>query len=176
MSCELKIWPKLGVGMTTYPLPTDIISALKKAMMEDMPSLKYVMIDVSTGKQQQGGEGDPADILTIIDNARHYHLTAHEMQEACFRFANSKNQVPANGEEANRRSPKKRVQQPLLPQPKVGCKLFRKDKRRGSFCRVVGIDGQQATVQWIHSGRKTKINMTNLRNPNLYMTKKQEAR
>jgi len=171
MSCELKIWPKLGVGVTTYPLPTEIVSSLKKAMMDDIPALKYVMIDLTNGKQQQGFEGDLDGMLATIDKARHYHLTAHEMQEACFRFANSKNQPLASSGQIRGQTFKKRAQQPMLPQPEVGSKMFRKDKRRRSFCTVVAVEGEHATVLWSHSGRKTKIKLTNLRSPSLYMTR-----
>ena len=145
MSCDLKIWPKLGVGVTNYPLPNEVISFLKKAMADDMGALKYVLIDVKPSKNEQNSEGDIEEILTMIDNAKQYHLTAHEMQEACFRFANSKNETQITGELATRRIPKKRIQLPLLPQPKIGNKLYRKDKRRGSFSTVVGIEDQQIT-------------------------------
>lgn len=176
MSHELKIWEKLGVGATSYPLPIEIVSQLKKSLSDDMQALKYVVFNLCDRKKEPNGEKELEAILATIDTARQYHLTSHEMREACDRFVNCKQGsekilFPKNGQSR----PKRREPTPL-PEPKVGSILFRKDKRRGSCCKVVAIEGDKATVMWAHSGRRTNIAVLNLRNPSLYATRKVSTR
>ena len=50
MNHELKIWQQLGVGVTTYPLPKDIVCELKKCLPDEMQALKYVAFKVGDPK------------------------------------------------------------------------------------------------------------------------------
>lgn len=172
MNHELKIWEKLGVGATSYPLPIEIVSQLKKSLSDDMQALKYVVFNVCDRKKESNGEKDLESILATIDTARQYHLTSHEMREACDRFVNCKQRFEKILFSKNGQSRPKRRESTLLPEPKVGSIFFRKDKRRRSCCKVVAVEDGKATVMWAHSGRKTNIAVLNLRNPSLYATKK----
>lgn len=122
-------------------------------------------------KKDINGDDDLEEILATIDTARHYHLTSHEMREACDRFVNSKQKVENLQTQQIKVRKKKRQLGALLPELKVGLTLYRKDKRRGSSCNVLAIEGQKVTIVWVHSGRKSQILMPNLRNPSLYACK-----
>jgi hypothetical protein len=172
MSHEFKFWKGIGVGVTTYPLPANIVSTLKKPLFDDMQTLKYVLIDLKRKKNTDGALSEVETFLSIIDSARQYHLTGQEMRDACDRFVNNKNNKLLNGLQKDQKAKTKRVAASDLPLPDIGAILFRKDRRRGSSCKVSEVDGQYAKVIWSHSGKRTRISLSNLRNPQLYTSEK----
>ena len=174
MNHELKIWQQLGVGVTTYPLPKDIVCELKKSLPDDMQALKYVAFKVGDLRSRDIDHLEFDGMLATADHARQYHLTANEVREAFDRYVNNKNQVAPVWSAGQKPSPKKRSRIPKakIAEPKVGLLLFRRDKRRGGSCRIATIEGETATVVWAHSGKKTKIRLGNLLNSALYSAKK----
>ena len=174
MNHELKIWQQLGVGVTTYPLPKDIVCELKKCLPDEMQALKYVAFKVGDPKNNISDHLELDGMLATADLARQYHLASNEIREAFDRYVNNKNQAGFKRKATEKASYKKRSCAPKaqIGEPKIGLLLYRRDKRRRGSCTIASIEGETATVVWAHSGKKTKIRLGNLLNPVLYSAKK----
>ena len=158
------------MAVTDAPLPAHVLASLKKTMVDNMHSLKYVTIALGKNHAQ---EQELSDLLSIIDTARGYSLNFAEFSQACCNFCSSKNaQNRPHAEGTTPRSFIPKPLSPLLPAPKPGLILFRRDPRRRGSCRVVSVSGQSAKVCWRHNGKFTTIASSNLRNHRLFSLKR----
>lgn len=168
---KLVFWKSLGMAVTDAPLPPHVLATLKKTMQDDMHSLKYVAFapDQSPTRAQE-----LSDLLSVIDVARNYSLNFAEFCQACRQFCLSKNTPSLSSPQKStcKLSPQKHLQQKLLPVPKPGLVLFRRDSRRRGSCRVVSICGESTKVRWLHNGKFTTIALQNLRNRRLFSLKR----
>jgi hypothetical protein len=110
------------------------------------------------------------EILGIIDSAKRYNLNQNEFQTACRMFLqNSAMKEILNHDVVTQTKPiQRRCKTALLPMPKIGTTLYRKDPRRKGSCKVVEIEQIRCTVVWQHSGKRSSVLLGNIRSPALY--------
>jgi len=154
------------VAMVEAPLPASIVAQLKKEMGDDQTDLKYVILPATLAPKNKI---PIEDILGIADCAKRYSLNQNDFQSACHAFANRPLEVLKKGTAARKR--RQEMKHFLLPEPKVGMRLYRKDSRRRGKCLVVEILEDYTRIKWEHSGKTTKILSKNLMSPALYALK-----
>lgn len=163
------------MGVTEVPLPPSILASIKKEFPEDLHALKYAVFDLTEKKAGKETVSQLEQILSIADTAKQYSLNQIEFRNACRAFCGP---TPAPAVEAGpntiacgrKRLPK--IEVALLPAPKPGLILYRRDSRRRGSCSVLKVENGSATVKWHQTKKITKIATQNLRSPRLYSTKK----
>ena len=169
---KITFWKSFGMGAADIQLPPEVLASFKREFAEEMHTLKYIIFNVRTS-QASVVESDELDqILELANSAKKFNLNLNEFKAACKNFFEPGFQSPelTMSKAAQLRSPAKRLARVLLPPLKSGHILFRRDSRRKGSCKIIRIEGNIATVAWKHSGKHTKINLINLRNPALYST------
>lgn len=163
-----------GMAVTTASLPSSFLGMIKKSFCEDLSALKYITFFVDNFKAP-GNSVSLNESFEIINSAKRFNLNFMEFKKAIETFVMNQNNrtfVESRGDfhkTANGRLHSSKVV--MLPYPRVGMTFFRKDPRRGSSCKVASIEEPLAQVKWSHSGKTTKIRISNLRNQNLYYLK-----
>ena len=169
---KITFWKSFGMGVADIQLPPQVLASFKREFAEEMHTLKYIIFNVRT-RQASVVESDELDqILELANSAKRFNLNLKEFKAACKSFCEpgSQSLELTTSKAAQLRSPAKRMERLLLPPLKPGHILFRRDSRRKGSCKIIRIEENIATVVWKHSGKHTKINLINLRNPVLYST------
>ncbi|HAL95873.1 MAG TPA: hypothetical protein DCP55_08120 [Chitinophagaceae bacterium] len=166
----LSVWKSTGFGLTDARLSESFLAKYKKELPDEWHALKYIVFPVAISRGIDEKNHTMNESLEMLDCAKQYNLTRAEFEEACRAFVSYE---PARAD--NRISslrpltPKKtRKIRELLPEPKIGQVLWRKDSRRKGSCRIIKQDLLRTTVYWLETNRHTTILNSNLRNPFLF--------
>jgi hypothetical protein len=172
---KVSLWKSIGMGVTEVPLPPPILAGLKKKIPEDLHALKYVVFDLNEKRPSDEISSQLEQILSIADTARQYSLNQIEFRTACRNFCGPTSTPTSDTPCGAVPSGRKKIPMfklTLLPAPKPGLTLYRRDSRRQGSCSVLSIENGSATVRWHQTKKITKIATKNLRSPRLYSTKK----
>jgi len=169
---KITFWKSFGMGVADIQLPPGVLASFKREFAEEMHTLKYIIFNVKTGHASFVASNELGQILELVNSAKRFNLNLNELKAACKLFCEPDLQTPELTllKAAKQRSPTKRLGRELLPPLKIGHILFRRDSRRKGSCKIIRIEENIATVAWNHSGKLTRINLINLRNPALYST------
>lgn len=169
---KLTFWKSFAMGVVDNKPTPSLLAALKREFADEMHTLKYIIFNVRTRQASVVASNELDQILELANTAKRFNLNLNEFKAACRVFCKPELQNPelALSKSAQLRSPTKRLGRALLPPLKPGHVLFRRDPRRRGSCKVIRIQENTAIVVWKHSGKNTKINLVNLRNPALYST------
>jgi len=153
------------MAVTDVQLPAGMLAMLKRTLGDDMHSLKYVTFVLP---HPSSVASDTESVFGIMDIAKQYSLNHVEFSAACRLFISQTNKFsPIVTPKAEKNiTPKKSP--PILPYPKPGLVLFRRDSRRKGSCRIISVTNDISTVCWAHNGKHTKISTKNLRNHRLF--------
>ena len=162
---SLTFWESLGMAVFHGPPPPGVIATLKRDLGDAQSELKYIAFSVSGAGQI---ETKIEEIFEIADLARRYSLNQSEFRSACHSFANNRMRPLLEDRRLLGTRKKQKKNSSKLPAPKVGLQLWRKDQRRRGSCRIVELNSESAKVIWLHSGKHTKVSLSNLLNSNLY--------
>lgn len=172
---KVSLWKSIGMGVTEVPLPPSILASLKKEIPEDLHALKYVVFDLNEKRSSDEISSQLEQILSIADTARQYSLNQIEFRTACRNFCGPAPIPTSDAPSGPSPSGRKRIPMSkvaLLPAPKPGLTLYRRDSRRQGSCSVLSVENGSAMVKWHQTKKITKIATKNLRSPRLYSTKK----
>ena len=172
---KVSLWKSIGMGVTEVPLPPSILASIKKEFPDDLHALKYVVFELSAKKSALESASQLEQILSVADTAKQYSLNQIEFRTACRNFCGpapipASDSPPGPSPCGKRKIPMSNVT--LLPAPKPGLTLYRRDSRRQGSCSVLSVENGSATVKWHQTKKITKIATKNLRSPRLYSTKK----
>lgn len=167
---KITFWKSFGMGVADIELPHAVLANLKREFADEMHALKYVVFNASNGRVTPISAEEIEQILGIADTAKRYSLNHIEFSTACRNFCtqHSKATETPNQKVVSLKSLKGAQPIELLPIPKPGLILFRRDSRRKGSCSVVSIEDSFTWVQWHHNKKRTKIATKNLRSPRLY--------
>ena len=167
---KITFWKSFGMGVADIELPHAVLANLKREFADEMHALKYVVFNASNGRVTPISAEEIERILGIADTAKRYSLNHIEFSTACRNFCtqHSKATETPNQKVVSLKSLKGAQPIELLPIPKPGLILFRRDSRRKGSCSVVSIEDSFTWVQWHHNKKRTKIATKNLRSPRLY--------
>jgi hypothetical protein len=170
MSMKITFWKSFGMGVVDSEPPRGVLAALKREFAEDMHTLKYIVFNATTRQASVVSSTELDQILELADVAKRFNLNLKEFIEACKSFCSSEFRYPdvTLSRSTYRRVPRKSLGRVLLPPPKPGLILFRRDSRRKGSCKIIQITQNAATVIWRQSGKHSKVDINNLRNPALY--------
>lgn len=167
---RLSLWKKTGLGITDAPLSEIVLAKIKKEFPEECHALKYITISLPTHHSRNAMFDSMNELLAIINCAKQYNLNKYEFEEACKSFISS--QFPEKQSLCpsikNYKEKRPRRVRELLPEPKIGQVLWRKDSRRKGSCKIIKLDTQRTTVYWHETNRHTTILTSNIRNPFLF--------
>ena len=171
---KIIFWKSFGMGIADIVLPASVLAPFKRQLGDDAHSLKYVITQQHKNDKQPQYSKMLDEILGIADAARRYNLNKNEFEAACQLFTQrSMSRTVLTSFIPNQtKTCRRRITNVMLPFPKVGTVLYRKDPRRKGLCKVVEIDQLKGRIIWQHSGRKSTVSIGNLRNPALYSIKK----
>ena len=171
---KITFWKSFGMGVADIELPHAVLANLKREFADEMHALKYVVFNASNGRVTPISAEEIEQILGIADTAKRYSLNHIEFSTACRNFCtqHSKATETPNQKVVSLKSLKGAQPIELLPIPKPGLILFRRDSRRKGSCSVVSIEDSFTWVQWHHNKKKSRIATKNLRSKRLYSTRK----
>ena len=171
---KITFWKSFGMGVADIELPPSISGPFKRQLGDNAHCLKYIIILLHKKGNQSRYSEMLDEILGITDAAKRYNLNQNEFQTACQIFAQRiRSRTVLISDTPNQtKTCKRRITNVVLPIPKVGTILYRKDSRRKGLCKVVEIDQLKGRIIWQHSGRKSTVSIGNLRNPALYSLEK----
>lgn len=171
---KITFWKSFGMGVADVDLPPAVLASLKREFADEMHALKYVVFNASSRQMTPVVADEIEQILGIADTAKKYSLNHIEFNTACRNFCtrSSKATETPNQKVVSLKSLKGAQPIELLPIPKPGLILFRRDSRRKGSCSVVSIEDSFTWVQWHHNKKRTKIATKNLRSPKLYSLKR----
>ena len=171
---KITFWKSFGMGVADIELPPAVLASLKREFADEMHALKYVVFNASNGQITPISAQEIEQILEIADTAKRYSLNHIEFSTACRNFCTRSAKItePPNQRAIAIKSVKDPHPFGLLPIPKPGLILFRRDSRRKGSCSVISLDDSFTWVKWHHNKKKSRIATKNLRSKRLYSTRK----